>query len=55
MSICFTNNPYELFSCGQDGAVKLWDMRKHTEVCSFKVGFGVFRHIKVSMMKLGIA
>jgi len=30
MSLSFTNNPYELFSCGQDGAVKLWDLRKYT-------------------------
>lgn len=37
MSVSFTNNPYELFSCGQDGAVKLWDMRKYSEVRSFKV------------------
>lgn len=29
MSITFTNNPYELFSCGQDGYIKLWDMRKY--------------------------
>jgi len=29
MSLVFTNNPYELFSCGQDGFVKLWDMRKY--------------------------
>ena len=37
MSVSFTENPFELFSCGQDGAVKLWDIRKYTEVCSFKV------------------
>lgn len=30
MSVCFTQNPFELFSCGQDGAVKQWDMRKYT-------------------------
>lgn len=37
MSIAFSEHPYELFTCGQDGAVKLWDIRKYTEVCSFKV------------------
>lgn len=37
MSLCFTNNPYELFSCGQDGLVKLWDIRKYSVVCAFKV------------------
>lgn len=55
MSICFTNNPYELFSCGQDGAVKLWDMRKHTEVVSFKVLFKLLRPTKVSTMKQATA
>ena len=53
MSLCFTDNPYELFSCGQDGAVKIWDMRKQTEVMSLKVLYSLFRHTKVSMMRLG--
>jgi WD40 repeat protein len=55
MSLCFTNNPYELFSCGQDGLVKLWDLRKYTEVCSFKVQFKRFRHIKRNTMRQPIA
>ena len=54
MSISFTDNPFELFSCGQDGAVKLWDIRKYTEVCSFKVQIKIYRHIRASMMRLGI-
>jgi WD40 repeat protein len=37
MSLCFTSVPYELFSCGQDGMVKLWDLRKYAVVSSFKV------------------
>ena len=55
MSVCFTKNPYELFSCGQDGAVKLWDMRKYSQVCSFKVLISKRRPIKVNMTRLGIA
>lgn len=43
MSLCFTDNPFELFSCSQDGAVKLWDLRKYTEVCCFKVNVSVVR------------
>ncbi len=37
MSVCFTNNPHELFSCGQDGLVKMWDLRKYAVVSQFKV------------------
>ena len=55
MSVSFTENPFELFSCGQDGAVKLWDIRKYTEVCSFKVLFLVFRPTRASTMRLGTA
>ncbi len=55
MSVCFTDNPYELFSCGQDGAVKLWDMRKHAEICSFKVIFISCRPTEASMMRLDTA
>ena len=52
MSVSFTNNPYELFSCGQDGLVKLWDLRKYSEVCSFKVVVKLYRLIKENMIKL---
>jgi WD40 repeat protein len=54
MSLSFTSNPYELFSCGQDGAVKLWDLRKYAEVCSFKVNMTIIRHIKASTTRLAI-
>jgi len=55
MSLCFTENPYELFTCGQDGAVKLWDMRKYSQVCSFKVRIILYRLIDVNTMKQDIA
>lgn len=55
MSLSFTNNPYELFSCGQDGLVKLWDLRKYSVVCSFKVPQFSCRLIRRNTMRRPIA
>ena len=37
MSIALTANLNEFFTCGHDGLVKLWDLRKTEVVSSFNV------------------
>lgn len=39
MSIALTANVNEFFTCGHDGCVKLWDLRKIEPISSFNVCF----------------
>lgn len=37
MSVALTCNFNEFFTCGHDGFVKLWDIRKFEPITTFKV------------------
>ena len=40
-SIALTANINEFFTCGHDGFVKLWDIRKLDPISSFSVNYSV--------------
>lgn len=54
MSVCLASDK-ELVSCGQDGMVKVWDMRKFDSLAVFRVLTALIRRIAKSTMKQGIA